>query len=59
MRIFTTIMNMSPPLFLQSYSVIIKSLSNIYEKAAKESMLAAANDLQEKSNVSMDENLKH
>ena len=52
-------MNMSPPLFLQSYSVIIKSLSNIYEKAAKESMLAAANDLQEKSNVSVDEKLKH
>ena len=50
-------MNTSPPLSHQSYNVINLNLYNIYEKAAKESISAAVNDLQNKENVSMDENL--
>ena len=57
MHTFTTMMNMPPPLSHQSYNDINLSLHNIYEKAAKESMLAGVNDLKEKGNVSTDEPL--
>ena len=56
-RTFTVMMNMPPPLSTQSYNDINLSLHNIYEKAAKEGMLAAVNDLKEKGNISRDENL--
>ena len=55
MHTFMTVMNMPPPLSHQSYNYINLSLYNIYEKAAKESMLAGLNDLKEKGNVSTDE----
>ena len=51
MHTFMTVMNMPPPLSHQSYNYINLSLYNIYEKAAKESMLAGLNDLKEKGNV--------
>ena len=57
MHTFMTMMNMPPPLSHQSYNDINLSLHNIYEKAAKGSMLAAMNDLKEKGNVSTDEPL--
>ena len=44
--------NMSPLLSHQSYNDINLRLYNIYEKAAKESMLGAVNDLKKKGNVS-------
>ena len=53
----TTMMNMPPPLSHQSYNDINLSLHNIYEMVAKESMLAAVNDLKEKRNVSINGNL--
>ena len=56
-RTFTTMMNMPPPLSHQSYNDINLNLHYIYEKAAKESMLAAVNDLKKKRNISIDENL--
>ena len=56
-RTFTTMMNMPPPLSHQSYNDINLNLHNIYEKAAKESMLAAVNDLKKKRNISIDEDL--
>ena len=57
MHTFMTMMNMSAPLSHQSYNDTNLGLHNIYEKAAKESMLAGVNDLKEKGNVSTDEPL--
>ena len=42
---------MPPLLSHQSYNDINLSLYNIYEKTAKESMLAGVNDLKKKGNV--------
>ena len=53
MHTFTTMMNMPPPLSYQSYNDINISLKNIDENAAKETMLAAVNDLR-----NTDENLE-
>ena len=50
-------MNMPPPLSHQSYNDINLRFHNIYKKEAKESVLAEVNDLIEKGNVSIDENL--
>ena len=55
MHTFMTMMNMPSPLSHQSYNDINLSFHNIYEKAAKENMLAGVNDLKEKGNVSTDE----
>ena len=44
---FTTMMNMSPPLCHQPDSDINLNLLNIFEKAAKESILVAVNDQKE------------
>ena len=52
MHTFMTVMNMPPPLSHQSCNDINLNLHNIYEKAAKESMLAEVNHLKEKGNVS-------
>ena len=57
MLTFTTMMDMSPPFFHQSCNDLNSSLNNIYEKAAKESMWLAVNDLKETGNVSIDEKL--
>ena len=54
---FTTMMNIPPTLSHQSSSDINLSLYKIYEKTTKEGMLAAVNDLKEKGNVSLGENL--
>ena len=51
MRTSTTMINMSPPLSNQSYNDINLRLYNVYEKAAKESMSVAVNDLKKKENV--------
>ena len=56
-RTFTTMMDMPLPLFHQSCNDLNSSLNNIYEKAAKESMWLAVNDLKETGNVSIDEKL--
>ena len=52
MRTFTTMINMSPPLSHQSYNDINLRLY-VYEKATKESMSVAVNDLKKTETLTL------
>ena len=53
MRTFTTMINMSPPLSHQSYNDTNLRLYNVYEKATKESMSVAVNDLKKTETLTL------